>query len=77
MEFHIYPNPASDRVYLENTGNCCQLSLLNMVGQTVRMMKPDGMNKCEMKLSDLDEGIYFIRCMDKDENVCIKRVIKK
>jgi len=77
MDFHLYPNPASDVVYLENTGDCCHVSLLNMVGQTVRMMKPEGLNKCELKMSDLDEGIYFIRFMDHKQNVCIKRVIKK
>ena len=77
MNFHLYPNPASDYVYLENVKECCKASLLNMGGQTIRILQIDGTDRPQFKMSDLDKGIYFVRIIDRKNVIHTKKIIKK
>ena len=60
----VFPNPASDRVYLENwTGQKSKYSIINMNGQTVKSAKLDGNS---ISVSGLTAGLYQLVVRDQN-----------
>ncbi len=62
--FNIYPNPANNKITINNKDNLfkeSQISILNMAGQQVISEQFNSQNKIEMNVSSLVKGIYFVR----------------
>ena len=58
----IYPNPASEIVFLENTQNVIQITLYDSTG---RMLKSKSDNFNQIDVSDLSTGIYYLKIEQK------------
>ncbi len=71
----IYPNPASDFVYIEISEELYQydLQILDINGSVIKTFKPES-NK-EIDISDLFSGIYIVRVFNKN-NFLLKKFIK-
>ncbi len=74
LNVHIYPNPASDYIFIDN-GNDVNLKLFNIAGIEVLSTK---LNKSHVALpvNNLDKGIYFIQIAKKDITATKKIIIK-
>lgn len=59
-EISIYPNPASNSIYIESLVGDEQYSILDMLGRTLSQGKLGGIS-AEIDISHLNNGIYFLR----------------
>jgi predicted MPP superfamily phosphohydrolase len=82
-DIKIYPNPASQKLYVECSslnGKEADISLYNITGQLVRKvsLKGDYNHLQEIDLDRLSEGLYILRIIDEDAKVLkIDRIIIK
>ncbi len=76
----VYPNPASDFVYLySEQKNFSKIEFINMLGQTMKIVNIASQQEVNVDISDLPgSGCYFIRSSDLDGNVVsIKKLLVK
>lgn len=60
IEIHLFPNPASNTIFIENASHIKALSIVNITGQVVM----EFINPASLKVVDisiLKEGVYFLR----------------
>jgi len=61
-EFKIYPNPTSDNLTLEfREPNSGKIVVTDALGKRVKHKRFNSVQKLSINLSDLDNGIYFLR----------------
>lgn len=76
FDFKIYPNPFTDRIHIENIDlQQYELTILNSLGQTAKRTQVNNDN-IMIDLSELKEGIYFLRIESRDSAKTMK-IIKK
>ena len=78
LEAAVYPNPVTDRLVLrvDNTTTALHYSLTDVNGRTITNDNiVDEQNSIEM--SNLAQGIYFVRVSDGDTAVRTFKVVKK
>ncbi len=56
----IYPNPASDVLYIENAFEVREIRIMNILGQMVLDMPVQNKNFVELNTSDLKAGVYML-----------------
>lgn len=66
----VYPNPAKDKLYIKGE-NIQSIELYNLVGQQVMVSA-----ETVLDLSDLTEGIYFVRVVCEN-GMATKRIVKQ
>jgi hypothetical protein len=70
----VYPNPASDVLYLRTAKELDRATFFNSLGQQVRTIsKPE----YQLNISGFPEGIYILQITDKEGNEYKTRFIKK
>jgi hypothetical protein len=76
-EILVYPNPATDHVWIQfaKTGRYVT-ALFNDNGQLVKQFVSSPGNKLELNLSELKTGIYFLS-IDHDGRHDIKKIMIK
>ena len=76
--FEIYPNPANDKITIENISKSRALdkmiSIYNIEGQII-IQTPMQQQKIELNISDLANGIYILK-LSNSENILIKKFVK-
>lgn len=72
----IYPNPASDKIHLYNIPPDTELkmTLLNVSGQEIVIQK---LNAGLLDVSDLSDGMYFLKVSYPNGMSVVKKVIKQ
>lgn len=62
-ELNISPNPASEVLFIELTGNESDVEMYDVAGKIVRSNKIEGYgsDKITLNVSDLENGVYFIK----------------
>ena len=75
-QIHIYPNPAKGVLYVEINENMSttRISLINIQGQIVKCYEATA---TQLDISDITEGIYFIKLSSLKGNIIKKVIIKK
>ena len=58
--FSLYPNPANNNIYIECNSLNTEFVVTDLLGQEIKKVKIHN-TKTEVDLSDLKNGIYFIR----------------
>lgn len=78
----LYPNPSSDIVnlsfFMENESRV-QVEVIDMLGKAVystTFAGSQGFNKTEFGISDLTNGIYFVRLIQNETSVVQKFIVK-
>ena len=71
----MYPNPVIDELTISAKNEIKQLSIINMLGQTVRTVTPNSRNY-KLNLSDLTTGIYFVKASVNNTEGTF-RIVKK
>jgi len=80
--FTVYPNPASDKLYISlkrNKKSECSIRLMDMKGSIVIFKKETarhGSNLTELDLTNLAKGIYILSVVTDDMNKNAKVVIE-
>jgi hypothetical protein len=75
FDMKVYPNPASDVVYVETDLNIKSLEILNNAGQVILTQKVDA-NNSNFDVSTFERGIYFIK-MITDKGTVIRKIAVK
>ncbi len=68
----IYPNPADDFISIKSNLNYTSTSILDVTGKTVKQVT----SSSKIDVSNLTNGIYFIKLIGK-ENTVIKKFVKE
>jgi endoglucanase len=71
---NIYPNPVSNKLYIQKDVSVVAASLYDINGKKIKSL--DG-QKNEYDLSFLKNGIYFIKIMTENNLFCTKSIIKR
>ncbi|MEQ8360643.1 MAG: multicopper oxidase domain-containing protein [Cytophagales bacterium] len=72
--FSIYPNPASNRIYIESDENA-ELQLFNLNGQLIESKKIS--KNSFLSIADLPNGVYIVKKTSKKGQIHSKLLIKK
>jgi Secretion system C-terminal sorting domain len=72
-EFSVYPNPAMDKLFIENMCSHCTISISSPSGQDL----PIRISSNEVDVSDLSAGMYFLRIKSADGNMMSRKFIKQ
>jgi len=75
QSFVLYPNPASDQVYLNSKIGIEKVQLLNISGQVMFEKSVSG-NKAEISTSEFKPGIYFVKVFSQNNVITRKLVIE-
>ncbi len=75
----IYPNPATDDLYIDNkSSENLHIEIMDAIGRPAfikNWILPQGI-KQDISVTNLPQGIYFIRVIDSNGNTWVKKVIK-
>lgn len=67
FEFDVYPNPSSDRIFVEAPKAVEAAVLVNVLGQQVREFQFTASNRLELDVNGLDMGIYVLQLRSGNE----------
>jgi len=75
-QIYIYPNPAKDAIYIEEIDNLdiYAISIINIQGQIIKQFDP---SSTLLNVSDIKDGIYFIKLSSSKGDIIKKIIIKK
>tara|TARA_B100000795_G_scaffold192912_1_gene147305 strand:+ start:1914 stop:3053 length:1140 start_codon:yes stop_codon:yes gene_type:complete len=71
--FKIYPNPTSNKLYLNSKKAIKKVSLFNIVGDKILSFNSD---QKEINISHFSKGIYILRIQFKDNKSVVRKIIK-
>lgn len=74
-ELVVYPNPATDKLYVSNTNIGSTIEIYNSVGALVASKKANNSLE-EISLSSLVDGVYVVKSINKG-SVSVAKFIKK
>lgn len=72
----VYPNPASDALYIDNTEGVRRLEVTNMLGQKVKVVTVSSDNYT-LSLDGLDRGMYLISAYNDKGLVANNKFVKE
>ena len=71
----IWPNPAKDVFYISSAEDLSSIELVNMAGQTLKIINPHTSNSVPVEVSDLPRGIYLLRLVSHSGVESINKII--
>jgi hypothetical protein len=76
---HIYPNPATDKVYITHPhGTMEQAEVYNLLGEKViTQAGASGQNRITIDISGLPAGMYVVTALRKGYRISGKLVVQK
>jgi hypothetical protein len=83
-DFKVFPNPTNSVVNVECTMNNVQLGeaeiqVVDMYGKLVRIVETHGRASLQgtIDISDLANGVYFVKLMAEDKTIAVRKVVKQ
>jgi len=70
----VYPNPATDYIYLNNVKSVAKAEMLNVLGQQVKSLQ---IINPMIDLSDLPKGVYFLKVVEQESSARVVKFIKQ
>ncbi len=74
-DLKVYPNPATDKIFVEAGSKISRLELLSIDGKMVMIEEPNAM-KTEVNIANLPKGIYFLSLLS-EKGVVNTKIIKE
>jgi hypothetical protein len=71
-DIEIYPNPASDYITIQNIQNTQSVDIMSITGSIVYSEKTISDGEIIIPVSQLPQGIYFIRTLRQGKQFIIK-----
>ncbi len=75
--FRIFPNPATNSIYIENSTGIQQLEIYNSIGNKVLSENYNGEYSVLLAIDQLTTGIYVAKVTSNDFNIRVSKFIKK
>lgn len=76
-QYTLFPNPASDVIFIENTGiEIYYITIVNSVGKSVMMLPQPEINK-GITIAHLPKGMYYMQIMDAATKTTITKQFSK
>ncbi|ASB47778.1 LamG-like jellyroll fold domain-containing protein [Alkalitalea saponilacus] len=72
----IYPNPASDQLNIETERSNVVTTFIILNSQGITMLTGEFMSKTSINISQLEQGIYYIKLSSEDESEVLKFIKK-
>lgn len=73
--FEVYPNPAFNKVTIENKEIVSSISIYNVTGKLIKSIVPSSL-VTSVDISELTKGVYMIQVTDKKGNTSAKKLLK-
>ncbi len=73
----VNPNPATDVIVIGSTVTMKTIEFLEVSGKIISTIHVRGLRTNEWKVSDLQNGIYFVKVIDINGNIVIQKLIKQ
>lgn len=73
VSYNIYPNPASDYLFVSSNKTISSLSLVNNIGQTILKVPVNG-DEIKISTANLAKGVYFLR-IASDNAVTMEKIV--
>jgi len=73
IDLSIYPVPTTGILNIQSDTPISQIEIYNLLGQLVK----SNSDQNSIDISSVDQGIYFIKVMDENENIGSQKVVKK
>lgn len=73
---NIYPNPTSDFINIESQNTIQDITVYNSVGQLIKRIQANNLNNTRVNVSDLQNGIYYLRFLTSNKVMTTKIVIE-
>jgi hypothetical protein len=74
-DVHLYPNPSS--TYFTLNANTAKVEVYAISGQLVKSFNSEQTKGYQFTISDLNEGMYFVRTFDENNEVKVFKFIKQ
>jgi hypothetical protein len=72
----VYPNPASDLLFINSDNGIDRIEITNAIGQEVRNISYIS-SDIPISLEDLKTGVYFVRLHFLDGRLAVKKIMKQ
>lgn len=76
-DFNIYPNPAGNVIHIDAACEIHEISIQNVLGQEIKRFGFIRSNTAELNISDLNNGIYFLRVFRENGGTAARKFIKR
>ncbi|MGC9330420.1 MAG: T9SS type A sorting domain-containing protein, partial [Bacteroidales bacterium] len=74
-DINVYPNPATDYIYIQNIENVNRIDVVNLTGQIMDSYDITG-NTMQMDVSGYSNGVYFVKFIFNDNSTGTIRIEK-
>jgi hypothetical protein len=74
-DLHLYPNPSSN--YFTINANTSKVEVYSIAGQLVKSFNAAQSKGYQFTISELNEGMYFVRTLDENNEVKVFKFIKQ
>jgi hypothetical protein len=72
----IFPNPTSGEFnFSGDIENIKKIELYDYTGKMIKSLEENNINQVD--ISHLPVGLYFVKIIDKSDNISTKKIIKK
>jgi len=75
-EISVYPNPASDELFVKNENNI-ELSSIKITDLTGKTVAYQNSQLSSINISNLSKGMYFVTIEEKNGNIVTSKIIKQ
>ncbi len=76
-EISIYPNPATTELTISAPGKIKEVGVYNLLGQIGEQGVGSGERELRISVAGLSPGIYFVRIVNEDGGVVVRRFVKE
>jgi hypothetical protein len=75
LSFELWPNPATDVLYIRGSEHFTEARLLDMAGREV--LRSSGRQPLQMGIAHLPKGLYLVEATDSEGRRAVKKVLKE
>ena len=76
LEINVFPNPATDILYITSSETISEIEIVNVIGQVVRRIEVNGDNAV-CNVEDLTSGVYVVRIRTASATLSQQRFVKE
>jgi len=73
LDFSVYPNPTTGILTIQSKTSIVQIEIYNQLGQLVLSNNEEN----TIDISNVGQGLYFIKILDENGNIGTQKVVKK
>jgi len=71
-EFLIYPNPANEKIFIQNSENLCKIELIDELSKIFFLSEQINGH---INVSNFPNGIYFLKLYNKNGQIIVRKLI--